>query len=230
MLELMPEPGHLLDPSPRAISVCAKQLVADASGALFWPAEKALLVADIAFPGEAGGARAAAPEALLKLAQAIDRYQPQRVIALGDGLGAGPEGLRAQAQQVLALLQEDREWIWIASGRNGGDRPALGGRVCDELVIGGLVLRHVPRPTRVTHEIAGHMHPAARLSMFGYTIRRPCFVGNGRRLILPAFGDTGGLNVLHPRFQPLFGNEGMAVWMLGYAGLYPVASRFLCAD
>jgi metallophosphoesterase superfamily enzyme len=80
-------------------------------------------------------------------------------------------------------------------------------------------------------EIAGHMHPAAKLSIYGHVVRRPCFVGNGRRLLLPAFGTfAGGLNVLNPAFMPLFGNDGMNVWMLGQEGLYPVATRYLCDD
>ena len=75
------------------------------------------------------------------------------------------------------------------------------------------------------------MHPAARLSMHGYSIRRPCFVGNGRRLVMPAFGAfAGGLNVLDDAFQPLFGDDGIAVWMLGQEGLYPVATRLLSGD
>ena len=75
------------------------------------------------------------------------------------------------------------------------------------------------------------MHPAARLSMYGYTIRRPCFVGNGRRLVMPAFGAfAGGLNVLDDAFQPLFGNGGMPCGCSARRALYPVATRFLCAD
>ena len=67
--------------------------------------------------------------------------------------------------------------------------------------------------------------------MHGTAIRRPCFVGNGRRLVLPAFGAfTGGLNILDEAFEPIFGNDGMAVWMLGQEGLYPVATRLLRED
>ena len=67
--------------------------------------------------------------------------------------------------------------------------------------------------------------------MHGNTLRRPCFIGNGLRLVLPAFGAfTGGLNVLDDAFLPLFGHDGFAVWMLGEEGLYPVATRQLCED
>ena len=139
--------------------------------------------------------------------------------------------MAAEDLQILHIMQEDREWIWLTGNHDPDIAPALGGRVRGEFAIGGIALRHQPSPGCVTHEIAGHMHPAARLSMYGYSIRRPCFVGNGRRLVMPAFGAfAGGLNVLDDAFQPLFGNGGLAVWMLGQEGLYPVATRFLCGD
>ena len=81
------------------------------------------------------------------------------------------------------------------------------------------------RACACTHEIAGHIHPAARLSA-RHALRRPCFVGNGLRLIVPAFGTyTGGLNILDEAFEPLFGSDGMSVWMLGQEGLYPGRAR-----
>jgi len=95
----------------------------------------------------------------------------------------------------------------------------------------GLSLVHLPTSGRATHEIAGHLHPAARLSLYGHTLRRPCFIGNRLRLVMPAFGAfTGGLNVLDPAFLPLFGNDGFGVWMLGQEGVYPVATRQLNGD
>ena len=97
--------------------------------------------------------------------------------------------------------------------------------------VDGLELLHAPLPGPVTHEVSGHLHPAAKLSVYGHRIRRPCFVGNGRRLVLPAFGAfTGGLNILDDTFAGLFGNDGFAVWMLGDDGLYPVAPRLLKPD
>ena len=40
----------------------------------------------------------------------------------------------------------------------------------------------------------------------------------------------GGLNVLDAAFRPLLGDGGMAVWILGQEGLYPVATRLLAED
>ena len=172
-------------------------------------------------------------QTLTRLAEVIDRYEPARVIALGDSLhdvGAA-QRMAAEDLEVLHIMQEDREWLWLAGNHDPDVGSRLGGRMCGALEVGGIALRHQPANGCMTHEIAGHMHPAARLSMYGYSIRRPCFVGNGRRLVMPAFGAfAGGLNVLDDAFQPLFGNDGIAVWMLGQEGLYPVATRFLCGD
>ena len=45
-------------------------------------------------------------------------------------------------------------------------------------------------------ELAGHLHPCARIRWRGRNLRRRCFVGDGTRLVLPAFRAlTGSLNV-----------------------------------
>jgi metallophosphoesterase superfamily enzyme len=128
-------------------------------------------------------------------------------------------------------LQEDRRWIWVTGNHDPEIGSQLGGEVADALVIGGIRLVHLPTTGHATHEIAGHLHPAAKLSLYGHTLRRPCFIGNRLRLVLPALGTfTGGLNVLDPVFLPMFGNDGFGVWMLGQEGVYPIATRQLYAD
>ena len=242
MLELKPERFHLLSETiSQPVTVCGKQLIADNSGALYWPGEHTLLVADLHL--EKGSAHAArgmmlppydTRRTLMRLAEVIDRYEPDRVIALGDSLH--------DVGAAERMADEDLQILHMHAGGPGVDlaqrqprsrhrsAPSAAARAASS-TIGGIALRHEPAPGCVTHEIAGHMHPAARLSMYGYSIRRPCFVGNGRRLVMPAFGAfAGGLNVLDDAFQPLFGNGGIAVWMLGQEGLYPVATRFLSGD
>lgn len=240
MLELKPERARLSDYQSHPVAMCGKALVVDMSGALWWPGEKALIVADLHL--EKGSAFAArgqplppydTRETLQKLAEAIDRYEPETIIALGDSLHdpAAVDRIDAQDRAILAMMQEGRRWIWVAGNHDDKAAGLLGGTAVDRLVLSGLTLCHEPRQGRVTHEIAGHLHPAARLSMYGHSVRRPCFVGNGLRLVMPAFGAyTGGLNVLDDAFQPLFGNDGMSVWMLGQDGVYPVATRHLRED
>jgi hypothetical protein len=240
MLELKPERFGLRDFDNQPIALCGKTFIADQSGALYWPSERILIVADLHLEKASSYAARGSMlppydtrETLLTLAKAIDRYEADAVIALGDNLhdGQAAERISSDDIDILRIMQEDREWIWINGNHDPEIAPALGGHVVDEIVIEGIRFLHQPRLGRVTHEIAAHLHPAARLSMHGHTIRRPCFVGNGRRLVLPAFGAlTGGLNVLDQAFLPLFGLDGFAVWMLGDEGLYPGATRQLCSD
>ncbi len=240
MLELRPQRLDMRDGNAQAITVCGKVFTADMSGALYWPGEKSLLVADLHL--EKGSSLAArgqmlppydTRDTLLKLAEAIDRYEPARVIALGDSLHdvKAADRISSEDLQILQMLQEDRQWLWVTGNHDPKIATRIGGVSVPEVDLEGLTLRHAPRNGRITHEIAGHLHPAAKLSMYGHTIRRPCFIGNGRRLIIPAFGTfTGGLNVMDAAYEPLFGNDGFSVWMLGQEGLYPVATRLLRGD
>ena len=240
MLKLAADRFDVRDGATHTFAMCGKTFVADVSGALYWPAEKALLVSDLHL--EKGSSHAArgrmlppydTRETLIRLAEAIDRHAPEVVIALGDSLhdrGAA-ERIDEADLHIITLLQEDRRWIWVTGNHDPEIAPVLGGSVCEELTLAGIALRHLPRAAQVTHEIAGHLHPSAKVSLYGHTIRRPCFLGNGRRLIMPAFGSfTGGLNVLDVAFNPLFGSGGLNVILLGQEGLYPVATRLLRAE
>lgn len=241
MLELKPERFNLGAYGAQAISICGKSFIGDQSGALYWPGEKTLIVADLhlekASSYAARGGQMLPPydtrETLLRLARAIERYEPACVIALGDSFhdGGGVDRMSDDDHAILAILQDDRRWLWVTGNHDPVIGGRVGGEVADRTVIEGLTFRHAPFEGRATHEIAGHLHPAAKLSLYGHTLRRPCFIANGLRLVLPAFGAlTGGLNVLDTAFAPLFGNDGFAVWMLGDEGLYPVATRRLRED
>lgn len=240
MLKLKPERFNLDDFATHPVSICGKAFLADQSGALYWPGERTLIVADLHLEKGSHHARRGCllppydtRETLMRLAAAIDRHDVQVVIALGDSLHdpAAAGRIGDEDRESLVILQEERRWIWVTGNHDPVIAAELGGEVVDEVVLEGLCFRHEPQQGRVTHEIAGHLHPAARLSVYGTSIRRPCFVGNGLRLVMPAFGAfTGGLNVLDDAFRPLFGDDGLAVWMLGEEGLYPVASRQLRAD
>lgn len=214
MLELKPDRLGREDFNSHTLAMCGRSFVADQSGALYWPGERTLVIADLHL--EKGSSFAVrgqmlppydTRETLVRLAETIDTYEPQTVIALGDSLHdrSAAERIQPADLDVLRIIQENRRWLWV-TGNHDPDVPArLGGDVVDEITVSGMRFAHIPRNGRATHEIAGHLHPAAKLSFHGYTIRRPCFVGNGRRLVLPAFGTfTGGLNVLDDAFEPLF--------------------------
>jgi DNA ligase-associated metallophosphoesterase len=239
-LTLKPERFDAGDFNDHPISLCGKVFHADVSGALYWPAERALIVSDLHLEKGSSYARRGVMlppydtrETLRRLAEVIDRWQPDTVVALGDSLhdGNGAERMSEADHETLRMLQDDREWIWVTGNHDPVIAKRLGGTVVSGITVEGISFRHEPRPGRVTHEVGGHFHPAAKVSMHGHSFRRPCFVGNGLRLVLPAFGTyCGGLNVLDRAFAPLFGNDGMAVWLLGQEGLYPIATRLLRDD
>lgn len=239
-LALKPERWNIAGALDQPLAVAGKSFRADVSGALYWPSERALIVADLHLgKGASFAARGQmlppydTKDTLSRLGDAIDRYKAETVIALGDSFhDAGAlDSLMPEERDMLAVIQDDCEWIWVTGNHDPSIRVSAGGHVLPEVCVEGLTLRHEPAASGVTHEIAAHLHPAAKLVMHGYSVRRPCFVGNGMRLVMPAFGSfTGGLNVLDEAFEPLFGNDGFAVWMLGHEGLYPVATRLLKPD
>lgn len=237
---LKPERLGLSDFADQPVSICGKALRAHMSGALYWPSERALIVSDLHL--EKGSYYAVrgqmlppydTRELLRRLAEVIDAYDVETVIALGDSFHDSQAEARIDPsdRETLKIVQDACDWIWITGNHDARISDVFGGTVLPELTVEGLTLRHEPGCGAITHEIAGHLHPAARLVMNGTAIRRPCFVGNGLRLVMPAFGTfAGGLNILDQAFEPLFGADGMAVWMLGQEGLYPVAARLLRED
>jgi metallophosphoesterase superfamily enzyme len=83
----------------------------------------------------------------------------------------------------------------------------------------------------VEREIAGHLHPVARIARRGAVIRRRCFATDGSRLVMPAFGAyAGGLNVLDIAFSELFLRHRLEAWMMGRADVYPVLGSLLLPD
>ena len=81
------------------------------------------------------------------------------------------------------------------------------------------------------HEIAGHLHPAARVLGLGGSIRRRCFVSDGRRCILPAFGAyTGGLNWRDPAFAALFAEDERFAHVMGRDRVYKISAERCLPD
>jgi len=169
---------------------------------------------------------------LKRLAALVRRLKPARVIALGDSFhdrGAGGR-LGEDDRAALTALTEATEWIWVAGNHDPEPPRGLGGWATSELSIGPLTFRHAPRPGRATGEIAGHLHPSARVVGRGRSVRRRCFAANGERLVMPAFGAlAGGLNVLDAAFHPLFEGRAFHAFMLG-TDVHPIAGRKLVGE
>jgi DNA ligase-associated metallophosphoesterase len=214
--------------------VNGERLVLDCAGALWWPAERTLVFSDIHFEKGSSLARWGTllppydtRTTLRRMAALVDRYQPRRVIALGDSFHDRGAAERLDDQDRAVLLAQVRrvEWIWI-EGNHDPEPPAwLGGTVSQEIAIGGLVFRHEPSATRQPGEIAGHLHPCATVTLRGHGLRRRCFASDATRLVMPAFGAyAGGLDVGDEAIACLFG-DAFAAYMLGGRRVYAVAAR-----
>lgn len=227
-----------VDMADLAFSLAGCEAVLDRAGALYLPESRALVVADLHLEKASSLARAgyllppydsAATLALLE--RLIDRRRPATVVCLGDSFHdcGGAARLGAAEQAKLAKLQRGRRWIWVAGNHDPQPLPQLGGEAAAELRLDRLTLRHEPRPHAAPGEVAGHLHPAARLRR-GAGVRRRAFVSDGSRLVLPAFGVlAGGLNVLDGAFRPLFAGAFLA-FMLGERRVYAVSPTALAPD
>ena len=209
------------------LSVASVSLIPLVEGALWWPEERTLIVADLHLEKGSSFARRGqmlppydTMATLQRLAAILSRLAPSRVIALGDSFHDRNAGdrLNAADRASLRAMTASADWIWIAGNHDPDPPRDLGGWATSELSIGPLTFRHEPRPGAQPGEIAGHLHPSARLVGRGRSIRRRCFAADGRRLVLPAFGAlAGGLNVLDAAFRPLFEGRAFHAWMLGDA-------------
>ncbi|WP_296675525.1 ligase-associated DNA damage response endonuclease PdeM [Novosphingobium sp.] len=174
--------------------------------ALFWPRERALLVADLHLEKASFFARHGqmlppydSRETLERVAAAIKRTGARRVYCLGDNFHdiAGPDRLEAHASGMLDALSRATDWVWIAGNHDQGRVPW--GTAVDELELAGIVLRHHAKQGEDRAEMSGHFHPRLRVKARGRMIARPCWVSSERKLILPAFGTlTGGMDASDP--------------------------------
>ena len=211
-----------------------------ASGGLWLETERTLVVADLHF--EKGSHYAArfgqmlppydTRETLDRLDREIAALSPARLIFLGDSFhdGQGEARLADDDATRLACLARGRELVWAVGNHDEEGPRVLPGEVIDEATIQGLTLRHEPQAGLQPGEVAGHLHPAARVSSGRGSVRRRCFVTDGARLILPAFGAyTGGLNVLDVAFSGLFGGPLLAA-ALGKQKVHAIGPRSLRPD
>jgi uncharacterized protein len=162
------------------------------------------------------------------------RYAPHAVLALGDSFhdAGGSARLAAQDRAALLRLQSGRDWIWIAGNHDPVLPAELGGIRAAEIAIGDLSFRHKPAAGTAGAEIAGHLHPAARVAGTAGSIRRRCFVNDAFRCVLPAFGAyAGGLNLRDRAFASLFQRgESVFAHVLGRDRVYRVAQNQCLPD
>ena len=204
------------------------------SGALYWRAANALLVADLHFEKASfyGTHGQFLPpydslDTLACLIDAIEETGARRLFCLGDSFhdGDGPARLPHGARAALVALTHSLDWVWITGNHDDRAAGALGGRVMAAARIGPLVLRHEADANDPTPEVSGHFHPRLRVRLRGRAVVRRCFAVSPGKLLLPAYGVlTGGLDVGDPAISAALGSPVTAYVALADRLLrFPVA-------
>jgi uncharacterized protein len=203
---------------PLALDFAGAALLALAEGALFWPEERTLIVADLHLEKGSSFARHGimlppydTRATLERLLDIVEQHQVTRLICLGDSFhdGEAPARLDERDRNLLAALASNRELVWIAGNHDPVPPDGLGGRtVQGALRLGPLTFRHVAEPLFAAGEVSGHYHPKASVDVRGRRLSGRCFVSDAQRLVLPAFGAyAGGLDVFDADLRALFPGE-----------------------
>lgn len=215
---------------PTEIILGEARIRLDPAGVAFLPEESLLVVADLHLEKAQHFARRGqmlppydSLATLQRLASAVDRLRPQRILALGDSFHAADLDLdpAGPACMLLDRLASDCDWIWVTGNHDPALPVHLPGRVLESVEIRSLRLAH--QPAHGGHEMFGHYHPSARLQTRGGTRRCRCFLASADRLLLPAFGAlTGSMDVFDPQMAGLFDPPRSRAYLMSGAALHPV--------
>ncbi|WP_332770102.1 ligase-associated DNA damage response endonuclease PdeM [Phenylobacterium sp.] len=210
-----------------------------ASGALWIEPARMLVVADLHL--EKGSAFAMrgqmlppydTRDTLARLAAEVAATAPQAVVLLGDTFHdrSSEARLAEDDAQRLRDLAGLTRLIWVIGNHDADGPKALPGEVADELTIAGLTLRHEPQAGLQPGEVAGHLHPCARVTSSRGSVRRRCFVTDGERMVVPAFGAyAGGLSIRDQAFAGFFSRDPLC-GALGADRVHAVGWRSVAGD
>jgi DNA ligase-associated metallophosphoesterase len=216
--------------TPAPIHLAGERLLLDPHGALFWPEQRLLAVADLHLEKGSGAAVRGSllppwdtHATLERVAGLVRRYAPRVIVALGDSFHDRNGSARLQsgdAARLRAITRSVERFVWVLGNHDPSPPADFGGQAAAAWIEAGLVFRHQAAKEGPPGEISGHFHPKAQVAARGGTVTRACFVCDGRRLILPALGAyTGGLDVRAPAIARLFPGGGR-VFLLGRDRLF----------
>lgn len=222
-----------------ALLLAGERVVCRPSGALWLETHAALIVADLHL--EKGSFYAAhgqmlppydTAETLRRLAAEVAALAPETVVFLGDSFHdrEGDGRLTPANAATLIAAGAGRTLVWVTGNHDPIGPRGLPGEAAATLAVGALRLVHEPVAGAAPGEVAGHLHPCARVRARGASVRRRCFVTDGERVVLPAFGAlAGGLNVRDAAFRNLFHTRPLAA-VLGAGRVHAVGWRSLRDD
>jgi DNA ligase-associated metallophosphoesterase len=204
-----------------SLSFAGETLVPLACGALHWPAQAMLVVADLHFEKASAFARRGwllpphdSAETIGWLIAAVAATGARRVVCLGDSFHdrGGPARLSPGPAAALTMLTRDLDWLWITGNHDEGAALAMGGRVAEQARVGPIWLRHEAVPGAGEPELSGHFHPKVSVTARRRRIVRRCFALSQTKLILPAYGAfAGGLDIADPAIMAVLDGQVTAL-------------------
>jgi DNA ligase-associated metallophosphoesterase len=212
----------------REVLVAGETLLLLAQKALYWPARKMLIVADIHF-GKAASFRAlgvpvprgTTSQNLAALDALMAAHDVGHITFLGDFLHARAAHATATVAAMLAWrLRHPSLKLTLVRGnhdRHAGDPAAsmMIGLVDEPHAVAPFAFCHHPDVDTAGYALAGHIHPAFLLATRFDALRLPCFVVGPRRMILPSFGAfTGGFLITPEAGDAIYVTSGEAVHLV----------------
>jgi DNA ligase-associated metallophosphoesterase len=210
-----------------SIELAGAELYLLADKAIYYPAERSLLIADAHFGKAAAYRKLGQPVPhgttetnLQRLDALLAAWPCDHLIFLGDFLHA-PESHAAGTLAALAKWRARHASLKITLIRGNHDKRAgdpperLDIQVVPEpLLLEPFALQHEPDPHPTHHVLAGHVHPAYRLYGKGrQRLRLACFYMHKSLTLLPAFGAfTGGMNIERAQDSRVFVVGDGTVW------------------
>ena len=209
------------------------------SGALWIETARMLVVADLHL--EKGSSYAMrgqmlppydTRDTLRRLQAEVLAAAPEAVVLLGDTFHdrSSEDRLARDDAEGLRALSGLTRLVWVVGNHDADGPRRLPGEVAAEISVEGLILRHEPTPGRQDGEVAGHLHPCARVVASRGSVRRRCFVTDGARMVVPAFGAyAGGLSIRDEAFSGLFARPPLC-GALGAGRVHAVGWRSVAGD
>ena len=205
-----------LRPAHCVVELAGEHLWLLAHKAVYWPARRMLIIADIHF-GKAAAFRAlgvpvprgTTRQNLLALDALLASHVCEEIVFLGDFLHARAAHAPATVAAMLAWrARHSNVRLTVVRGNHdlhaGDPAAALGIRMVDEPhSVGNLSFCHHPDTVAPGYVLAGHVHPVFHLratgrGLRGGGLRLPCFLLGPSHAILPAFGAFTGGHALRP--------------------------------
>ena len=200
-------------------------------GALYWPAEGVLIVSDLHFEKSSHFAAKGCflPPydtnfTLEKMHQICKILSPKTILFLGDIFhdANGLNRLTGETKAIFESLLNNHSIIWIDGNHDKGNAPK-GITVHSTYHRNGVTFNHIAQKD-ATHEISGHYHPCVNFRHKGHKVRKPCFMHDDNKIIMPAYGSlTGGLDYQSAYLQKIMPDA--TILAIDETGLYRLSRK-----